>query len=177
MNSKTVTSEGQDGRIVLMRAELARRIAAHVPVPGERATAIPGLSLYRLTAPTACYAAEYETDMAIVAQGRKRVTLGRKTYVCDESTVFLTSVDVPLVSEVVAASEEVPLLALFLRLDMTIVREILDREEFKRRDGSLQAGPVSIGATGPELLQPCIRLLDLLDTPADISFVIRCLVR
>jgi hypothetical protein len=134
-----------------MRAELARQIAAHVAIPGEQATVIQGLSLYRLTAPTACYAAEYETGMAIVAQGRKRVTLGRTTYVCDESTVFLTSVDVPLISEVVAASEEVPLLALFLRLDMTIVREILDREEFKRRDGSPATCPTPIGTTGIEL--------------------------
>lgn len=156
--------------IVQMRAELARRIAAHVPVAGEQATAIPGLSLYRLTAPTACYAAEYETGMAIVVQGRKRVTLGRTTYVCDESTVFLTSVDVPLVSEVVAASEEVPLLALFLRLDMTIVREILGREEFKQRDGSFQARPCAIGETRVDLLQPCIRLVDLLDAPAEIPF-------
>lgn len=171
MNPRAITREGQNAPIVQMRAELARRIAAHAPLPGEQATAIPGLSLYRLTAPTACYAAEYETGMAIVAQGRKRVTLGRTTYVCNESTVFLTSVEVPLVSEVVVASEEAPLLALFLRLDMTIVREILDREEFKRRDGSCQACPAAIGETGIELLQPCIRLVNLLDTPADIPFL------
>ncbi|HJT72271.1 MAG TPA: AraC family transcriptional regulator [Terriglobales bacterium] len=170
MRPRTITSGDQDSRIAQMRAELARRIAAHVSVSGEQATAIPGLSLYRLTAPTACYAAEYETGMAVVAQGRKRVTLGRTTYVCDESTVFLTSVDVPLVSEVVAASEDKPLLALFLRLDLTIVREILDREELKQRDGSSQPRPSAIGETGVDLLQPCIRLVDLLDTPADIPF-------
>jgi hypothetical protein len=44
----------------------------------------------------------------------------------------------PLVSEIVAASEKVPLLAFFLRLDMAIVREILAREEFKTRDGNPQ---------------------------------------
>jgi len=107
-------------------------------MPGEHATAIPGLTLYRVTAPTACYAAEYETGMAVVAQGRKRVTLGRTTFLCDESTFILTSVDVPLVSEIVAASEKVPLLALFLRLDMAIVRELLDREELKQRNGESQ---------------------------------------
>lgn len=168
--SRTITRGDQDSRIAQMRAEIARRIAEHVSVPGEQATAIPGLTLYRLTAPTACYAAEYETGMAVVAQGRKRVTLGRTTYVCDESTVFLTSVDVPLVSEVVAASETAPLLALFLRLDLSIVREILDREQFKRHDSSFQVRHSPIGETGVELLQPCIRLMDLLDAPADIPF-------
>lgn len=90
--------------------------------------------------------------------------------VCDEATVVLTSVDVPLVSEIVAASEELPLLALFLRLDLSIVREILDREEFKRHECSFQARPSPIGETGVELLQPCIRLMDLLDAPADMPF-------
>lgn len=170
MRPTTITSGDQASRIAQMRAELARRIAAHVSVSGEQATVIPGLALYRLTAPTACYAAEYETGLAVVVQGRKRVTIGHTTNVCDESTVFLISVDVPLVSEIVAASEEVPLLALFLRLDLSIVREILDREEFKRHDSSFQARSSPIGDTGVELLQPCIRLMDLLDAPADIPF-------
>jgi AraC-type transcriptional regulator len=151
-----------------MRAELARKIAARGRTPGEHATAIPGLTLYRLTAPTACYAAEYETGMAVVAQGRKRVTLGRTTYLCDESTFILTSVEVPLVSEIVAASEKVPLLALFLRLDMVMVREILDREEFKPGNGQSQVR--STGETRSDLLQPCMRLLDLLNAPAEIPF-------
>jgi hypothetical protein len=81
---------------------------------------------------------EYETGLAVIVQGQKRVTLGRTTYACDESTFLLTSVDVPLVSETVPASEKVPLVAMFLRLKMAIVREILDREEFKPRNASLK---------------------------------------
>ncbi len=156
--------------VVELRAELARKIAARVRMHGEQATAIPGLTLYRLTAPTACYAAEYETGLAVIVQGRKRVVLGRKTYLCDESTFLLTSVDVPLVSEIVAASERAPLLALFLKLDLAIVREILDREEFKAHDGQSQIRPGPMGQTSSDLLQPCIRLVDLLDTPAEIPF-------
>ena len=67
-------------------------------------------------------------------------------------------------SEIVAASEKVPLLALFLRLDMAIVREILDREELMERIGESQVRATPIGRTSSDLLQPCIRLLDLLDT-------------
>lgn len=153
-----------------MRAELARKIAAHVPVSGEQATAIPGLTLYCLTAPTACYAAEYETGLAVVAQGRKRVTLGGTTYLFDESTFLLTSVEVPLVAEVVAASDKVPLLALFLKLNMAVVREILDREEFKRPNGQGRVRTTPVGQTTSDLLRPCIRLVDLVGAPADIPF-------
>jgi hypothetical protein len=171
VNRRTIASGDGDLEVVGMRAELSRKIAAHVRAPGEQATAIPGLTLYRLTAPTACYAAEYETGVAVVAQGRKRVTLGSTTYLCDESTFLLTSVEVPLVSEVVAASEKVLLLALFLKLDVAVVREILDHEEFKPRDGPSQLRFTPIGHTRVDLLQPCIRLVDLLDAPVDIPFL------
>jgi AraC-like DNA-binding protein len=113
---------------------------------------------------------EYETGLAVIVQGGKRVTLGRTIYLCDESSFLLTSVDVPLVSEIVAASERVPLLALFLKLDLAIVREILDREEFKARDGQSQVRPGPMGQTRSDLLQTCIRLVDLLDAPAEIPF-------
>lgn len=154
-----------------VRAELARRIAAHVRAPGEQATPIPGLTLYRLTAPTACYPASYESGIAVFAQGRKRVTIGRATFVCDESTFLLTSVEVPLVSEIVAASKNVPLLALFLRLDMAIVREILDREEFKTCNGQSPLRAAPVGQSTPDLLQSFVRLVDLLDAPGDMLFL------
>jgi hypothetical protein len=72
------------------------------------------------------------------------------------------------ISEMVAASERLPLLALFLKLDVATVREILDREEFKARDGQSQGRPSPMGQTRSDLLQACIRLVDLLDAPAEI---------
>jgi hypothetical protein len=71
----------------------------------EHATAIPGLTLYRRTATTPCNAATYEPGLAVFVQGRKRVTLGGTTYLCDESTFLLTSVDVPVVSQIITVSE------------------------------------------------------------------------
>lgn len=91
---------------------------------------------------------------------------------CNSENVsfLLTSVDVPLVSEIVAASNRVPLLALFLKLDLSIVRETLDREEFKPRNGQPQLRPKPIGRTNSDLLHASMRLVDLLDTPAEIPF-------
>jgi len=153
-----------------LRLVLARKIAALAKTPGGHPTAIPGLTVYRLSAPTACYAAEYETALAVFVQGKKRVTFGRTTYLCDGSTFLLTSADVPLVSEVVEASEKAPLLLLFLKLDLAIVREILDREEFKSRNGRSLSHSTPVGRTTGDLLKPCVRMLELLDTPAEIPF-------
>jgi hypothetical protein len=42
-------------------------------------------------------------------------------------------------SAIVAASQDVPLLSLLLKLDMAVVREILSQEEFHALDGSSPA--------------------------------------
>jgi len=60
------------------------------------------------------------------------MTLGGTPYLCGPSSFFLSSIDVPIESQIVEASEEVPLLSMLLRLDMSIVREILNREELRR---------------------------------------------
>jgi AraC-like DNA-binding protein len=107
----------------------------------------------------------------VFVQGRKRINLGGTTYLCDESTFLLSSLDVPVVSQIVAASEEVPLLSMLLKLDMAMVRGILSQEEFQLPEGSPQGCGIAIGRTTVDLLKPCSRLLDLLDASEDIPFL------
>jgi AraC-like DNA-binding protein len=171
VSNQRVTAGGKDLQAVEMRKDLARKIAAHAPREGAHATAIPGLSLFRRTAPSPCYPATYEPSLTVFVQGKKRINLGGTTYLCDESTFLLSSVDVPVVSQIVTASEEVPLLSMLLKLDMAVVRGILSREEFQRREGSPQGRGIAIGTTTVELLKPCSRLLDLLDAPEDVPFL------
>jgi AraC-like DNA-binding protein len=154
-----------------LRAELARKVAAHARTAGEHATSIPGLTLYRRTTTTPCYPGTYEPSLNVFVQGKKRVTLGGATYLCDGSTFLLSSLDLPVVSQIVEASEEVPLLSFLLKLDMAVVREILNHAEFQSQSGSSEARGIAIGKTTVDLLMPCSRLLDLLDAPEDIPFL------
>lgn len=165
------TSADRDLAAVAMRKELARKIAVHAPREGAQATAIPALTLYRRTAPSPCSPVTYEPSFNVFVQGRKRVNLGGTTYLCDESTFLLSSLDLPVVSQIVAASEEVPLLSMLLKLDMAMVRDILSQEEFHRPEDSPQGRGIAVGTTTVDLLKPCSRLLDLLDAPEDIPFL------
>jgi len=113
----------------------------------------------------------FEPSLNVFVQGRKRITLAGTTYLCDESTFLLSSIDVPVVSQIVAASQDVPLLSLLLKLDMAVVREILSHKEFHAPDGSSPARGIAIGKTTVDLLQPFCRLLDLLDASEDIPFL------
>jgi len=44
---------------------------------------------------------------------------------------LLTSVDLPIVSQIVEASKETPCLAMSLKLEMPVIRELLSREEMQ----------------------------------------------
>ncbi|MGB6159007.1 MAG: AraC family transcriptional regulator, partial [Acidobacteriaceae bacterium] len=91
--------------VLALRKDLAARIAAHAPSLGENPTPIPGLALYRRTAPTSCFLATYEPSLTIFVQGRKRIDLNGVEYFCDSSSFLLSSIDVPAQSQILEASE------------------------------------------------------------------------
>ena len=171
MARKTENARERNAAVVAMRKELASTIAAHAPAPGENPTAVSGLSLYRRTTPTACFLATYEPSITVFAQGRKRVNLGGTLYHCDGSSFLLSSIDVPAESQIVEASEQVPLLSMFLRLDMPTVREVISREELPESEASFESKGIAVGETTAGLLDACSRLIELLDTPEDIPFL------
>jgi AraC-like DNA-binding protein len=157
--------------VIEMRKMLAHRIAAHAQSPGEHPTAITGLVLFRRAAPSPCYRATYEPSLTVFVQGRKLVNLGGTEYLCDGSAFLLSSIDVPVQSQIVEASEEVPLLSMLLRLDMPTVREVLSREDLPEPAASSQRQGLAIGETTAGLLGACTRLIELLETPEDIPFL------
>jgi AraC-like DNA-binding protein len=113
----------------------------------------------------------YEPGVTVIAQGRKRVELGRSVFIYDASRFLLTSVDLPVVSRVIEASEEVPCLALSLKLEMPVVRELLSREEMHVAEAPSDSPGMATGETTVEFLSACCRLVGLLDTPQDIPFL------
>src|SRR6266481_2783822 len=154
-----------------LRSELARKIAAHMGSAEDRATDIPGLTLHRRTAPTAPCSATYEPGVTVIAQGRKRVDLGRTTFTYGESRYLLTALDLPVVSQITEASKKVPCLAMSLKLEMPVIRELLSREEIQVAEAPSDSPAMATGEATVDFLGACCRLMDLLDTAQDIPFL------
>jgi AraC-like DNA-binding protein len=154
-----------------LRGELAKKIAWFIGNSERRITEVPGLVLVRRTAPTAPCTGTYTPSVIIVAQGRKRVDLGPTTFFYDQSRFLLTAIDLPIVSQVVEASEAEPLLAIAIQLEMPVVRELLSREEIHMREVSSASPAMVTGKITAELLSACCRLVDLLANPQDIPFL------
>jgi AraC-like DNA-binding protein len=157
--------------LIAMRKDVSSRIAACAQAEGENRTSIPYLTLYRRTKPSACFLATYEPSLTVFVQGRKRVNLGGHVYLCDGSSFLLSSIDVPAESQIIEASEDAPLLSMFLRLDMPTVREVIIREELPESSPTGQSRGIAVGQTSVGLLSACSRLVDLLETPEDIPFL------
>lgn len=157
--------------LTAMRRNLAAAIGQATPALGENRTAMPGVSLYRRNAPTPCFLAAYEPSITVFVQGRKRVTLGGFEYLCDDSSFLLSSIDVPAQSQIVEASEAVPLLCLFLRLDMPTVREVLSCDDLPEPPSSVRNQGIAVGRSTAGLIDACLRLVQLLDSPRDIPFL------
>jgi AraC-like DNA-binding protein len=166
--NKSVTPSPDQARA--LRTELARKIASFIGAQEKLITDIPGLLLSRRTAPTAPVSATYEPSLAVVAQGRKQATLGGTTFVFDQSRYLLTSLDLPVICNVVEASKAVPYLCFVLKLEMPVVRELLSREEIHAHE-TPDRPAMATGKTTAELLDACCRLIDLLSAPQDIPFL------
>jgi AraC-like DNA-binding protein len=154
-----------------LQAELAQKIASFLGKEENRTTEIPGVSLHRRTAPTLPCRMTYHPGIIVVAQGSKRVNLGGTSFTYDQSRFVVTAVDLPIVSWVAQATAETPCLALSVKFDLSVVRELLSREEIHVAEAPSDTPAMSIGQTTPEFLNACCRLVDLLDHPQDIPFL------
>ena len=79
--------------------------------------------------------------------------------------------DLPVVSQIIEASEEAPCLAMSLKLDMPVIRELLSREEIHVAEPPANTPAMATGEITVDFLSACCRLMDLLDSPQDIPFL------
>lgn len=148
-------------------AQLRDLIGRHAR-PDHRATNLPGVGLVTALAPSRPISSIYEPAFALVAQGRKRTVLGDRVFDYGAGNYLVVSVGLPIVGSVTAATPEEPYLSLSMTLSPSAIASlILDLAE-ARRDDREPAG-LSVNDAGPELLDPVIRLLRLLDHPADVA--------
>jgi len=150
-----------------MLGELQGLLKRHATGP-LISTQIPGLTLMRADAVSTCMvAAVYPPMVCIIAQGNKQVTVGNATLNYDAGDYLVTSVDLPVSGWVKSATPKRPYLALGLELDPKLVATILLELPKSRKETGLCRG-IAVSRSSPELLEAFVRLVRLLDSPADI---------
>lgn len=146
-------------------SELAALIAAQAPLDGEHDTIVPRVGLIRSSAETEPIHTLYEPSCCIVAQGRKQARIGSETYVYDASHYLIVGIDLPAIGAVIEASARTPYLCLRLELDRQVIGELVEARPF---EGKAAAGAALSTAT-PQIVDACVRLLELIDAPEDVE--------
>ncbi|WP_087733057.1 AraC family transcriptional regulator [Paraburkholderia piptadeniae] len=124
-----LSSRSQKRMVALLRA-LA-------PDEGYNLTALPSVRILRSNRALSRTPVLYDPGIVIVCQGRKRGYFGDQLYLYDERHYLAVSVPVPFSMET-DATEERPLLALYLHLDFALAAELAERID---REGVAERAP------------------------------------
>lgn len=153
------------------REALAALIERFTPEEGPVETCCPRVNLYRLTQPSEPHHGLHDASFCVLAQGRKRVTVGEAVHEYDERHFFLSSIDVPVMGQVVDASPDKPYLSFRIVLDAKLISEmIMECGLAARLDAAAPlVGGMSAGAITPQLLDAVCRMVALLDAPEDVA--------
>ncbi len=134
-------------------------------------TPISGLRFSRWTTPTPPTSYTHNPSICLIAQGRKRVLLGEESFIYDANHFLISSVDLPIIANIIEASEELPYLGLLMELDLTEISQlIVDSELAFTQSKEAQKG-IAVGELSESLLDAFVRLAELLDEGQNIKIL------
>jgi AraC-like DNA-binding protein len=157
------------------RQELVERVVRAVRKDGD--VEVPGgLRLLRRSSRTPKDHGVSSPALCMIAQGSKEVLLGDDRYRYDANHYLITAAALPTASRVTEASKEQPYLGVVLGLDPALVGSVMvEADQLALREpAAVRAFEVS--PLDASLLDAVVRLVGLLDSPADEARFLRPLV-
>lgn len=153
--------------------DLLRHLAPH---EGHTQSRLEGVRFLRCNAPVARTPVLYEPSIVIVCQGSKRGYLDGQIYLYDAQHYLVLSVPLPFSSETDATAEQ-PMLAVSVRLDMTVVAELLIA--LTEEGAPRLAKPLGMVSTplDQHLQHVTLRLLEALASPLEAKVLAPSIVR
>lgn len=154
-----------------VHSALAEKIARWTKDADKFTTAIPTLSFSRYEGTTEPTSYLHEPSICLVAQGAKRVLLGDDAYVYDAYHFLITSVDLPVIAQIIEASQEKPYLGLMLKLDLKEIAQLMVDSNLPLPDARKAQRGMAVSKVSLPLLNTFQRLIDLLDEPECIPIL------
>jgi AraC-like DNA-binding protein len=148
---------------------LAGQIARWTAGENRLDTPIQGLALHRWETPTEPTSYMLPPSICLIGQGRKRLFLSEEAYVYDAHRFLITSVDLPVVTQIIEASSDKPYLGLTLELDLRMIAQVMLGSDMALARPSKDRLGVAVSKVSPRLLDAFQRLIDLLEHTEDIS--------
>lgn len=169
-------TEREAQRVQANREELVERIAQAVRIEGT-VQPLQGLYLSRSSLPLKPLHSVLKPSVCVIAQGSKEVLLGDSRYRYDPSQYLLATVELPRVSQVLEASKERPYLSLRLELVPTVVSSVMLESGHALPGDHADVRAISVSQLEGNLLDAFVRLIRLLDFPAEATVLLPLITR
>ena len=148
------------------RAELTERIAQVIRQDGT-IEPLKGVHFNRSSSPSECIYSLSVPAFCVIAQGSKEVLLGSDRYQYDPMHYLLATVELPVTSQILEASKVQPYLSLRLDLDPTLVGSVMVEAGHPLSRSRAEVKAIDVSPLDAKLLDAAVRLVRLLDSPAE----------
>jgi AraC-like DNA-binding protein len=159
-------AERGSNRMDQRRNELVWLIGSTISQDGAKEV-LPGLFLSRSSVLSTSPGGILQPAFCFVAQGAKRAVLGEDVFHYDPGHYLIFTVDLPLTFQVEQATEDEPYFGMRLNLEPSIVATVMAEAAIKFRKGEAAAKAMSVNPVDINLMDAVVRLVRLVDTPAD----------
>lgn len=148
------------------------------PTEGYTLSPLPGVRFLRSNRPLSRVPVLYDPGIVIVCQGSKRGYLGDRVYCYDAQHYLAVAVPVPFTMET-DASEQEPLLAIYMHLDFAVAADLMLQIDQMKIDGGPRAKPESLMSTPMDcrLRESVLRLLEAMQDPMEAEILGPALMR
>jgi AraC-like DNA-binding protein len=150
---------------------LTRLINRHCKQAGVLQTSIPSLFLIRLDQLDEPAHIVFNPSFCFVSQGLKEIFLAGERLEYGPSNYLITSVNLPVIGQVIKASPETPYLSLKLDFNENEILEVLKDAKIHANSKDNASRALFVGQIELSILDAVLRLVQLLDSPQDISYL------
>ncbi len=158
------------------REELVGLIARAIREDGT-VQPLKGLYLNRLSAPNEPLPSVYVPVFCVIAQGSKEIFLNNERYQYDPFHYLLVTADLPITGHVLQAAKARPYLSLRLELDATLVGSVMVDAGHPSRENHADVRAINVSSLEADLLDAVVRLVRVLETPAEVPFLAPLITR
>lgn len=163
-------------RVHALRAELVERIGRVIREDGV-VEVLPNVFLGRSSVPLERLHSVQKPSFCVIAQGSKEVLLGDSCYRYDAANYLIATLALPRTSRVLEASQERPYLSLRLELAPTLVSALLVELGLAMPASRADERAVAVSLLDANLLDPVVRIVRLLDAPAEAPILMPLIER
>lgn len=141
-------------------------IAQQIKMPGDFETDVPGLTLHRRNQQSKPLPCIYTLSLAITLQGSKQVLVGDKIIRYGPGEALITTIDLPVVSQVASATPQKPFLGLLITLDAKSLIQLIENLDTRQSQPRFTMDPILSYMVDYPLLDAAGRLVESLAEPS-----------